>query len=155
MTGMPYIHRDDVVRIVRACIDRREELDRYEVFLASQQGTVLHKDLFTAVHQTGGKAGAVQPIVLAPGMAKVGLYFRRAIGHLTWNAPFERPWMLKYVDRPWVADTTYTRNRLGWSCTEGMGVLDRIAAILEHFRGDHRLWRHRNWTHRSRTPTSN
>jgi nucleoside-diphosphate-sugar epimerase len=143
-TGMPYIHRDDVVRIVRACIDRHEVLDRYEVFLASQHGAVLHKELFPAVHQAGGKAAAVQPIFLAPRMARIGLHIRRAIGYLTRNVPYERPWMLKYVDRPWVADTTYTRSKLGWTCTEGMGILDRIAAILEHFRRDRHLWRHRN-----------
>ena len=146
---MPYIHRDDVVRVMRACIDRRQELDPCEVFLASQHGAVLHKELFSAVHEAGGKAGDVQPIFLAPGMAKVGLYLRRALGRLTGNAPFERPWMLDYVDRPWIADTTHTRNRLGWSCSEGKGVLDRMATILEHFRGDRRLWRRRNWTRRS------
>ncbi len=35
MTGIPYIHRDNVVRIVRACIEAHETLGSYEVFLAS------------------------------------------------------------------------------------------------------------------------
>jgi hypothetical protein len=52
--------------------------------------------------------------------------------------------MLKYVDRPWVVDTTYTRNRLGWRCTEGMGILDRLPIMLDHFTQQRRTWEHRN-----------
>ena len=58
-TGMPYIHRHNVVRIVRSCIEAHETLGSYEVFLASQQGTVTHKDLFAVIHQGArGKAAA-------------------------------------------------------------------------------------------------
>ena len=52
--------------------------------------------------------------------------------------------LLRYADRPWIADTTYTRNKLGWSCTEGMGVLDRLPIILDRFRQDRHAWEDRN-----------
>ena len=56
-TGMPYIHRHNVVRIVRSCIEAHETLGPYEVFLASQQGTVMHKELFAAIHQEARRKG--------------------------------------------------------------------------------------------------
>jgi nucleoside-diphosphate-sugar epimerase len=143
-SGMPYIHRNDVVRIVRSCIDAYEALGSHEVFLASQPGTVLHKDLFAVVRQPHSSGADSVPTFVAPELAKFGLYVRHALGSLTGDLPFEHPWMLKYVDRPWVVDTTYTRNTLGWSCTEGMGVLDRLPRMLEHFQQDRRTWRHRN-----------
>ena len=71
-------------------------------------------------------------------------HMKRIFGCLTGNIPYERPWMLEYVDRPWVVDTTYTRNKLGWSCTEGMGVLERIPAIVDRFKQDRRTWERRN-----------
>ncbi len=142
-TGMPYIHRHDLVRIVRSCIEAHETLGPYEVFLASQQGTVTHRDLFAVIHQeVRGKAAAA--IAIPCWAARLGLPARRAIGAILGRAPFERPWMLKYVDRPWVADTTYTRNRLGWSCTEGLGILDRLPIMLEHFTRERRIWEDRN-----------
>ena len=52
--------------------------------------------------------------------------------------------MLKYVDRPWVVDTAYTRSRLGWSCTRGNGDPGPAPTMLEHFRRERRTWEHRN-----------
>jgi len=144
MTGIPYIHRYDVVRIVRACIEAHETLGPYEVFLASQQGTVTHKDLFAVIHQRVRGKAAPAAITVPRWAASLGLYARRTIGSVLGRVPFERPWMLKYVDRPWVVDTTYTRNRLGWSCTEGMGILDRLPTMLDLFTQHRRIWEHRN-----------
>ena len=53
-TGIPYIHRHDLVRFVRRSIERQEKLAPYEVLLACQQGAVLHRDLFAAIHQSPG-----------------------------------------------------------------------------------------------------
>jgi nucleoside-diphosphate-sugar epimerase len=143
-TGIPYIHRHDVVRIVRSCIEAHETLGSYEVFLASQQGVVTHRDLFAFIHR-GARGKTVPEAISIPRWAAcLGLRARRAIGAILGRNPFERPWMLSYVDRPWVVDTTYTRNRLGWSCTEGMGILDRLPTMLDYFTQQRRDWEHRN-----------
>ena len=42
-SGIQYIHRADVVRIVRRCIERHGTLEPLEVFLASRQGAVSHR----------------------------------------------------------------------------------------------------------------
>jgi nucleoside-diphosphate-sugar epimerase len=144
MTGIPYIHRHDVVQIVRSCIEAHETLGSYEVFLASQHGTVTHKDLFAIIHQAARGKAAPAAITVPRWAARLGLHARRAIGAIFGRVPFEQPWMLKYVDRPWVVDTTYTRDRLGWSCTEGMGILDRLPIMLEQFMQERRTWEHRN-----------
>jgi hypothetical protein len=143
MSGMPYIHRDDVVRIVRSCIERHATLDRCEVLLASQHGAVTHNELFAAIGQSAGHA-VQKPIYIAPWLAKIGLRTQHVVGRLTRRVPFERPWMLKYVDRPWVTDTTNTERRLGFRPTDGLGVLDRLPAILEHYRQDRRIFEQRN-----------
>ena len=142
-TGMPYIHRLDVARVVRRVIERHRELGPYEVFLACQDGAVLHQDLFRAVAKADA-AGGRDPIHLPPGAARLGLHARRAFAGLVGDPPYERPWMLQYIDRPWVADTRYTRNKLDWQCTEGMGVLDRLPVILSRFRHERRAWERRN-----------
>lgn len=143
-TGIPYIHRQDVVRIVRSCLDAHESLGSYEVFLASQQGTVLHKDLFAVIRQEAGASAIAAPISISPVTARFGLCAKRAISSFFGCAPFERPWMLKYVDCPWVVDATYTCNTLGWSCTESMGILDRLPTILKYFKQNRSVWEDRN-----------
>jgi len=148
-TGMPYIHRDDVARIVRCCIDRHEELDQYAVFLACQDGAVLHNQLLSAICQIHKRTSVSEANYISPKIAKLGLYLKLVAGCFMCDVPYERPWMLKYVDRPWVADTTYTRKKLGGSCTKGMSILDRLPTILDRFWRNRREWRHRNkWRHR-------
>jgi len=114
-TGIPYIHRDDVVRIVRSCIDTHERLGRYEVFLACQEGAVLHNQLCSVIRQIDKRTAGSEPSYVSPKTARFGLYLKLAFGCITCDLPYERPWMLVYVDRPWVVDTTHTRSKLGWS----------------------------------------
>lgn len=143
-SGMPYVHRDDLVRLVRACMDREAELADHEVFVASQRGTVLHRDLFPIVRRARRGAGSLEPILVSPAVARIGLGLKRMFGTVTGNPPFERPWMLRYVDRPWVVDASYTEERLHWNCTAGMGVCDRLPTILDHLLHEPRTWERRN-----------
>ncbi len=143
-TGIPYIHRDDFLRLVRLCISRNKEMARYEVFLASQYGAVSHKDLFHLIHGTRHQNSCVQPISVPRAVATVGVHLRRAIGLLTRNSPYERAWMLQFIDRPWSADTTGTRNKLDWDCTEGMKLRDRLPTMIDRFRKSRREWNQRS-----------
>jgi nucleoside-diphosphate-sugar epimerase len=143
-SGMPYIHRDDLVRLVRRCLELHEGLSPFEIFLACQQGAVLHNDLFPLIQQIVGKVLIPRPIHVPPAFASIGLYSKLALGYLTRNLPYEKPWMLKFIDRPWVADTTYTQRKLGWNCSPGRGVLERFPFILQQCVQQHALWEERN-----------
>jgi nucleoside-diphosphate-sugar epimerase len=142
-TGMPYIHRSDLVRMVRSCIARHATLARDEVFLASPMGAVLHDELFAAIRRECGDVSP-RPIFIPPGIARIGLRVSRALGCIIGQTPYEHPWMLQFVDRAWIADSSTTCGKLNWRCTEGMGILERIPVILENFRRDRRAWDDRN-----------
>ena len=77
-------------------------------------------------------------------LARLGLSLQTALGGLVRKTCYEQPWMLDFVDRPWAVDVSYTEARLAWSCTPGMGILDRLPQMLERFRGDRRAWELRN-----------
>jgi nucleoside-diphosphate-sugar epimerase len=142
-SGFPYLHRGDLVALVRLCLDRHERLDTCEVLLACQDGAVLHRELWAVIANTW-KGTAVRPLFVPPIAVGMGIPLRRALGFMTGEAPYERPWMTKYIDRPWVVDAAYTRERLGWECTSSMGVLDRMPVILENLRRHRRRWLMRN-----------
>lgn len=143
-TGIPYIHRDDLLQLVRSCIDRNAEMAPYEVFLASQHGAVSHKELFHLTRSVCSEGSRVQPFFLSPTAATIAVHLRRALGVVTRNPPYERAWMLKYIDRPWIADTTYTRNRLAWECMDGMKVCDRLPTMIDRFLRNRRVWDQRS-----------
>ncbi len=142
-SGVPYIHRSDVVRLVKLCLDKHDQLDPAEILLASQDGAISHKDLWTTVSQAW-KQTPLQPWFIPKHAAAIGIRLRYLQGRLTGRMPFERPWMTRYVDRPWVVDTTYTRTRLNWDCTAGMRILERIPIMLRLVRQHHHHWIMRN-----------
>ncbi len=67
-----------------------------------------------------------------------------ALGTLNGKPPYERPWMLNFVDRPWVVDTSITQKKLNWRCSPGMGILERLPVILKRYEAQRRDWIQRN-----------
>ena len=143
-SGIPYIHLNDLVSIVRKCILLDHKLGASNIFLASQQGAVLHRQLFPAIRSESIYPLSIRPIHIRQKFAKKGLRFRRALGELTGNIPYERPWMLDYVDKTWTADTAITRRILHWDCTPSMGILQKIPDIMSNLRKDPKVWEKRN-----------
>ncbi len=144
-SGIPYLHRSDWVRLVRACIERQRDIASHEVFLASEHGAVSHAELFLALQRARSRGGRVKrPVHVSPALARIGLRMRMAKGWVTGNKPYERPWMLNFVDRPWIADTTHTRTRLGWDCSPGLRIAERLPVLMECFDSDRSRWERRN-----------
>ena len=143
-SGIPYIHISDLIRVIRKCIFLHHQLGTYNIFLAAQHGAVLHQQLFTAIRSAAGYSGSLRPIYVTPGIAKLGLWFRYAIGAYSGSMPFERPWMLDYVDRPWTTDTSKTIRSINWDCTPELGILRKIPDIMSNLRSDPEGWEKRN-----------
>jgi nucleoside-diphosphate-sugar epimerase len=143
-SGIPYIHVCDLMRAIRKCIVLHHELGSFNIFLVSQHGTVLHRQLFPAIRSAAGYSGSHRPIHVTRGIAKLGVWFQCAFGKFSGSMPYERPWMLDYVDRPWTADTSKTRRTLDWDCTPELGILRKIPDILSNLRKNPEGWEERN-----------
>ncbi len=143
-SGIPYIHIDDLVAFIRKCIYLDHQLGPSNIFLASQHGAVLHRQLFPVIRSESGYSGSHRPIHIKQKIAKMGLQLRIALGELSGNKPYERPWMLDYVDKPWTTDTSKTRRTLDWACTPELGILRKIPDILQNLRADPEGWEKRN-----------
>ena len=143
-SGIPYIHVNDLVRFVRLCILQNHELGPYNIFMASQHGAVLHRQLFPAIRSAADFSGNLRPIHIPRKIAKYGVWIRFALGEISGNRPYERPWMLEYADKPWNTDTSNTRIILDWDCTPELGILRKIPDILNNFTTDPKGWEERN-----------
>ena len=143
-SGIPYIHVNDLVRLIRKCIFLHNELDSSNIFLASQHGAVLHRQIFPAIRSAAGYSRSHRPIHITRKIAKFGVRFQYALGSFTGQMPIERPWMLDYVDKPWTTDTSKTRRTLDWDCAPELGILRKIPDILSNLRMDPKGWEERN-----------
>ena len=150
-SGIPYIHINDLVHLLRKCILQNHELGPFNIFLASQHGAVLHRQLFPAIRSADAYSGSLRSIHLPRKIAKFGAWFRYALGGISGNRPYERPWMLEYVDKPWNTDTSNTRRILDWDCTPELGLLRKIPDIQNNLKTDPKGWKERNISRNERS----
>jgi len=143
-SGIPYIHIIDTIRIIKRCIQLSDQLDSFEIFLASQNGAVMHKDLFSSVTESPGNAGSVKPIYVPLELVKIGLNIKIILGSFVNKIPFEQNWMLEFIDRPWTVENSYTQKKLDWQCKSNMNILERLPVILNHFKTQKNNWIERN-----------
>ena len=143
-TGFPYIHRKDIVRIVRRIVEKNENLDSFETLFAAHPGCTCHAELFPAIRKALGGGCSTRPISIPKQAARLLLHGKYAANTLMRRETYERAWMIDYVDRPLVVDTAYTCRRLDWAPTPGLHVLDRIPVLMDHFKTRRSEWLQRN-----------
>lgn len=140
--GFAYLHRDDLVQLVRRTIELHESLDRYEVLLASDSTVTTHLDIFQSLRRALGRSEMA--ILLPPALARVALHARCTAMAACGRQSFEQPWMIDFVDRPFTLDNRRTREKLDWDATPHLRLLERLPVLVEPFRTQRKEWERRN-----------
>lgn len=143
-SGIPYIHIKDVIQIFLRCIALHNNLSNYDIFLASQNGSVSHSQLFPIIKTGLNDQGTDNPIYISKSLAKIALGFKAKFGRLTGGINFEQPWMLKYTDQPWIVNNDYTRKKLNWGTNPDLEILERLPVILKYYEEQKNQWMSRN-----------
>ena len=143
LTGFPYIHRAELVRLVARIIRLEERLEAFDTFFAAPDGCTCHRDLFPEIRRLGaGDTG--RPIHLPPGLLVAPMTLIHLWNRLNRRETYERSWMLAYVDRPLAIDAGYTRARLQWSPNPDFSILNRLPVLMRHAMQTPALWERRN-----------
>jgi len=142
-TGIPYVHVRDVVAFFRRLLPRLPELDHGEVLVASSTGDTTHRELFSLA--TRAFFGEVRHSIHMPApLCLAGVRLQDGLGRLVGRRPFERPWMIRYVDQRLRVDNARTQARLGWTPSRRYRVERRLPFMVEHMRAEPYLWFARN-----------
>jgi nucleoside-diphosphate-sugar epimerase len=143
-TGFPYIHRDELVRLVRRVIEKNDTLGRHEVLFASEDGCTCDFDLFRPIRRLCGQNVAEDAIHIPPLLVSLFLYLKLAANRLVSRQTYEQPWMLAYADRPLRVDTRVTQRKLDWIPRDGYCILNRLPVLMANFHNHRRYWLARN-----------
>lgn len=130
--GQALVHLDDLADLVRRVVDRRADLDGFEVFLVAEPDVMsyseLQEKLGTLIH------GDEWPTIRIPKfVAKAGAFVLNAIAKGD-EKPFIKPWMIDLADDHLEADVTKARTRLGWEPKRRLR--DTLPAIVESLKRD-------------------
>ena len=142
-SAIPYLHVRDLLSFFLRVVEKCDELEPAEVLMASPDGATCQIDLFRVATRCWF-GDAREPLNLAPRFAAVGIRLREWLGRLTGFMPFERSWMVDYIDRQLVVDASRTRRRIDWAPNPNLDVLASLEEMVRNLRADHREWRRRN-----------
>ena len=144
-SAVPYIHSRDLDKLVLSIIRQDNNLPQFDVYIASPNGSTSHKELFDiATRVYFGRR--VRPFGIPKFIALPGTIMRDLLGRLIGKRPFERPWMIKYLDCKLTVDASYTFQKLNWQPTPRLSILRRLIFLLEKMKSDPVEWHRKNMT---------
>ncbi len=142
-SAVPYIHVRCVAALLLRILRKSSSLPNYDVYIASPDGSTSHKELFNLSTRLffGKELRSIKmPVFLAaPGVCLLYLF-----GKLIGKPPFERPWMMKYIDKKLTVDSSYTRKALDWEPTSRHLIERRLLYLIEHSKSYPVEWNRRN-----------
>jgi hypothetical protein len=138
-SAIPYLHIRDATSFLCRLIERVDTIDQGEVLIASTDGAVSHRELFDLA--TLSSFGYRRTPILMPRLlAWAGVWGRDLLGRLVGNRPFERPWMIRYIDRSLTVDASHTRQRLEWIPRQRLSVQRRVPFLVENRKTEPLEW---------------
>jgi nucleoside-diphosphate-sugar epimerase len=142
-SAIPYVHVTCVAKLILRILHISEQLPRFDVYIASFDGASSHQELFDM--STRYYFGEIKhPIFLPKWICAVGVYIRDFFGRLLGKRPFERPWMVKYIDLKLPVDSSYTRGMLDWEPNPRYQIMRRILFLLENLKNSPLQWQKKN-----------
>jgi nucleoside-diphosphate-sugar epimerase len=142
-SALPYLHVNDLLSFFLRVVEKCDDLEPAEVLLASPDRTTSHLELYGVASRC--RPGSKRPpIHISPGLAAVGIRLREWLGRLTTRMPFERSWMVDYIDRALTVNASRTRRRIDWAPNPDLDVLAFVGEMARNLRSDRREWRRRN-----------
>ena len=139
-SAIPYIHVQDLVQLFLRILEKSKELEPLCVFNGGPDGAVSHLELFNiATHFYYNNAR--KPFFAPRWLLAPMIMAQQVLCHLQGKEPFERLWMLDYVDQQLVADSSRTRRLLGWKPTPRKTITRRLVFLIENMKKNPDLWR--------------
>ena len=142
-TAIPYMHVREMGPFIRNIFDLNDRLEQREVLIASPSETLSHRTLFdlTSIDYFGQRR---RPVMMPKALAAIGVWGRDLLGRLLGNRPFERPWMIKYLDTDLICDASHTYGRLGWKPRKRLLLQRRLPFMIEYRKMNPNEWHRLN-----------
>lgn len=139
-SAITYIHIHDLSNLIVQLIKKQKELPKYGTYIASPDGSVSHKKLFyNATRDFYGQAS--NPLFIPKLLAYPGLFAKLIMSKINLiSKPFEKFWMLQYVDLKLNVDGLKTQKVLSWQTTPRYHILRRLIHLLEKMKSHPNEW---------------
>ncbi len=143
VSAIPYLHVRDAVVFLGRVLVKLPTLKQAELFQASPDGATTHLDLYDLTN-LGFRGYRRKAIFMPRILCRVGVWGRDLLGRILGDRPFERPWMVRYIDDSLAVDASRTRRILGWQPRDRLLIERRVPFLAENLKTDPEEWHRRN-----------
>jgi nucleoside-diphosphate-sugar epimerase len=142
-TAIPYMHVREMGPFIRKILEIEGAIGQREIFIASPSETLSHKVLFDLanIDYFGHRR---KPLFMPKALAGIGVWGRDLMGRLLGNRPFERPWMIDYLDTDLAVDASRTYRRIGWRPRKRLLLQRRLPFMAEYRKTNPNDWHRLN-----------
>ena len=142
-SSVTYIHVRELCRLVHLVLRQSQRLPAFGLYCVSPNETTTHLELYELA--TRFYFGRIRsPIFVPKPIASAGVRMMDLAGRLVGRRPFERPWMMRYIDRQLVVDASYTNRELSWEPAARNSILRRVLFMIEKMKSSPGEWRLKN-----------
>lgn len=143
-SAITYIHIHDLALLFIRLIKKTGELPQFGTYIASPDGSTCHRELFTvATRDYYGKP--LKPVFIPKVLTYPGIFAKKLLGKLRLvSEPFEKLWMLRYIDLCLEADSSNTRRILDWFPIQRYHILRRMIILLDKMKSHPNEWKIKN-----------
>jgi nucleoside-diphosphate-sugar epimerase len=134
--GQAFVHLDDAVECIRKVIERRDQLEPYEVFLVAEPSVMSYAELQDQIGEL--IHGQEWPTIRIPkSVAKVGAWVQEKVAG-DQEEPFIKPWMIDLADDHYPIAIDHPRRRLGWEATKRLRTT--LPEMVSRLKRDPEKW---------------
>jgi len=142
-SAISYIHIHELVDVVTRVIDRSEQLPRFGVYIASPDTLMSHLDIFkAATRYYFGRD--VKPLRMPKMLVVPGIALRQFLSWICGPTPFEKLWMVRYIDKKLSVNSQKTQAELEWKPTPRLNLKRRLLKLVENMKHYESVWQMRN-----------
>ncbi|MCG6948594.1 MAG: NAD(P)-dependent oxidoreductase [Acidobacteria bacterium] len=142
-TAIPYMHVREMGPFMRKLLELGDAIGQREIFIASPSETLSHKTLFDLAN-IDFHGQRQRPIFMPKTLARIGVWGRDLLGRVLGNRPFERPWMINFLDTDLAVDASNTYEKLGWRPRKRLLLQRRMPFMVEHRKVSPNEWHRLN-----------
>lgn len=143
-SAITYIHICDLKNLLMKIIKKDRFLPQFDIYLASPNRPASHQELYRiATRDYYGKRK--KALFVPKRIAASGVLLLNLMGKTRFiRQPFEKPWMIKYIDKEMRVDSSYTCQSLGWEPIARYHILRRMLFLLINLKSHPEEWKVKN-----------
>ncbi len=142
-SAIPYIHVRDVTSCIKKIITNSHKLNSGDILIISTNGATSHLQLYklTTRYYFGKE---LKPILIPKFICAFGVYILSFINNLFNKRYFEKPWMIKYIDKKLNVKSVYTQKKIDWAAEDRLHIEKRFPYLIERMKSEPILWQIHN-----------